>query len=240
MGAGQTNQMYLGVPTEASNCELGTGNRQGNRQLKQRDATYASIRDEMKFAFRQRTWQSQCWPGWGPGWHHSSAAATLRTCCLLLLRVVRVVRGGREGEGGRGSMRPWWLLAASWKTQYLNNLLPCKRTSSADSTVAALLPLLLTPPLSRSPCSLNPIKGQLFVYTLSFKLSSNVDNNPVGPKTVPCMHLWLQTVAAKSTRTHTQRERDCLPCLCGHHYLLYHVRSRKLWVHYIRSKHKYP
>lgn len=69
-------------------------------------------------------------------------------------------------------------------------------------------------PLPSPPCRiiLNPIKGQLFVYVLSFKLSSNVDNNPVGRKTVPCMHLWLQTVAAKSTRTHrhTQREIACL------------------------------
>lgn len=196
--------MYLGVPTEASNWhwELGTGN--SNKGMRH------TLPYEMKWNLLFGSALDRARAG-----QDEAQAGTLLCSCdpahMLPTDATTAAAGGAcgEREQGRGRMRPWWLLAPSWKTQYLNNLLPCERTSSADSTVAALLPLLLThlPPF---PCRLilNPIKGQLFVYVLSFKLSSNVDNNPVGRKTVPCMHLWLQTIAAKSTRTHTHIHRE--------------------------------
>lgn len=100
MGAGQTNQMYLGVPTEASNCELGTQTKGCDIRFHRRwnEICFSAAHLTEPVLARMRLRLAQC-----------SAAATLRTCCLLL-RVVRVVRGGRAERGENASL----VVAGCW------------------------------------------------------------------------------------------------------------------------------
>lgn len=157
MGAGQTNQMYLGVPT------LQLKLRTGNWELKQRDATYAYIR-EMKWneiCFSAASAAANALDRAGelgredPALLCSCDPAHMLPAARCLLRVVPGLGAERGQQQGlrRMRMRPWWLLAASWKTQYLNNLLPCERTSSTEDLTELRLRLRLRLRLHYpSPC----------------------------------------------------------------------------------------
>lgn len=148
-------------------------------------------RDEMKwnllFGSRERTWQSQSQRS-----GQRTLSLQLRPCAHAACRLLPAAGGARRRRG-RGCGECVCVLGGCWlRVEKLNIWITYYRAS--ELRVRRIQ--LISPPLPSPafPCLANPVKGQLFVYALSFKLSSNVDNNPVGPKTVPAPVLYALVI----------------------------------------------